>query len=50
VNKISSFFLTKSNYLAIHDDEEKIIHVFTDESFYHTMKLQSKIKAPEETN
>jgi len=50
VNKISSFFLTKSNYLAIHDDEEKIIHVFTDESFCHPMKLQSRIKDPEETN
>ncbi len=33
VNKISSFFVTKNNYLAFLDDEEKVIHVFTDGSF-----------------
>ena len=33
VNKITSFFITKNNYLAFHDDEEKMIHIFTDGSF-----------------
>ena len=41
VNKISSFFITKNNYLAFHDEEEKIIHVLTDGSFKNEPKLNT---------
>ena len=32
MNKISSFFVTKNYYLALHDDEEKLVYILTDGS------------------